>query len=46
LDPDAREALNWIRDQVSERTYYNWQRAAASLIARDLQDLHRHHSTG
>ncbi|MGF1470470.1 MAG: hypothetical protein ACFB50_01860 [Rubrobacteraceae bacterium] len=35
-DPAAREALAWFRDTVPERTFYNWQNAAARLVARDL----------
>ena len=35
-DPVAREALAWFRDTVPERTLYNWQNAAARLVARDL----------
>jgi hypothetical protein len=36
LDPPAREALEWLRTQVPERTLHNWQTAAARLVARDL----------
>ena len=35
-DPAAREALEWFRTRVPERTLYNWQNAAAGLVARDL----------
>ena len=37
LDPAAREALAWLRDSVPERTLYNWQTAAARLVAADLR---------
>ncbi len=36
-DPVAREALEWFRTAVPERTLYNWQNTAAKLIARDLR---------
>jgi hypothetical protein len=35
--PAAREALDWFSTQVPERTLYNWQTAAATLVARDLR---------
>ncbi|NDJ59689.1 MAG: hypothetical protein GYB67_01110 [Chloroflexi bacterium] len=38
LDADARAALEWFRTYVPERTLYNWQTAAAKLIAQDLRD--------
>jgi len=37
LDPDARRALEWFARQVPERTLYNWQNAAAKLVATDLR---------
>ncbi len=37
----SREALDWFRQQVPERTLYNWQNAAAKLIARDLKERSR-----
>ncbi|MDP9371815.1 MAG: hypothetical protein M3Q65_05055, partial [Chloroflexota bacterium] len=37
LDPAARAALEWFRAAVPERTLYNWQTAAAKLVARDLR---------
>jgi hypothetical protein len=37
LDPVARQALEWLATQVPERTLYNWQRAAARLVAADLR---------
>ena len=37
LDPAARQALGWFRADVPERTLYNWQTAAAKLVARDLR---------
>lgn len=37
LDPSARQALDWLRQEVPERTLYNWQSAAAQLVAQDLQ---------
>ena len=33
-----KEALEWFRAQVPERTLYNWQNAAAKLIAQDLRE--------
>jgi hypothetical protein len=38
LDPAQREALNWFRHSVPERTLYNWQSTAAQLVARDLKE--------
>lgn len=35
-DPAARDALEWLRSSVPERTLYNWQNAAAKLVAHDL----------
>lgn len=37
LDPPAQAALEWFRSQVPERTLYNWQTAAAKLVAYDLR---------
>ncbi|MEL7235228.1 MAG: hypothetical protein AAGK74_12070 [Chloroflexota bacterium] len=37
LDEEARAVLDWMRAQVPERTLYNWQNAAAELIAKDLR---------
>ena len=42
-DPVAREALAWFREQVPERTLYNWQTAAAKLIAHDLRSRNDSH---
>lgn len=39
LDPAAAEALDWFQSQVPERTLYNWQSAAARLIAQDIREL-------
>ena len=38
LDPVAREALDWFQTYVPERTLYNWQTAAARLVAQDLRE--------
>ena len=35
--PAEREALEWFRSTVPERTLYNWQNSAARLIAADLR---------
>jgi len=37
LGADAQSALDWFRASVPERTLYNWQNAAARLIAQDLR---------
>lgn len=37
-DKTHQEALTWFRSQVPERTLYNWQNVAASLIAKDLRE--------
>jgi len=36
LDPAAQQALEWFQATVPERTLYNWQSAAAKLVAQDL----------
>lgn len=38
LDEAQQEALAWFRHSVPERTLYNWQSAAAELVARDLKE--------
>jgi hypothetical protein len=38
LDPAAEEALDWFRTTVPDRTLYNWQSAAAELVAQDLAE--------
>ena len=37
-DEEYEEVLDWFRTQVPERTLYNWQTAAARLVARDLRE--------
>ncbi|MCP4598957.1 MAG: hypothetical protein GY847_00175 [Proteobacteria bacterium] len=37
-DPATQEAMDWFRTYVPERTLYNWQNAAAMLIAQDLRE--------
>lgn len=37
LDQSTQEALAWFQTSVPERTLYNWQNAAAKLIAHDLK---------
>lgn len=39
---DYQDVLVWFRSQVPERTLYNWQTAAACLVARDLRERSRH----
>ncbi len=36
LDETTQSALAWFQTQVPERTLYNWQNAAALLVARDV----------
>ncbi len=38
LADSEREALQWFRHDVPQRTLYNWQTAAAELVARDLRE--------
>lgn len=38
LDPSAQLALDWFQAMVPERTLYNWQNAAAKLVAHDLRE--------
>jgi len=35
-DPASRQALEWFRVDVPERTLHNWQNAATKLVARDI----------
>lgn len=37
-EPHHQEVLNWFRTYVPERTLYNWQNAAAALIAGHLRE--------
>ena len=41
LTPDALKVVEWFRANVPERTFHNWQSAAARLIAQDLRDQMR-----
>jgi hypothetical protein len=41
LDSASRQALDWLQTQVPERTLYNWQNAAARLVAQYLLELHQ-----
>ena len=47
-DLASREALTWFQAQVPERTLYNWQNAAARLVADELRHLNErsHRPTG
>ena len=36
LAPHEKEALEWFRSFVPERTLHNWQNSGARLIASDL----------
>lgn len=36
LDDASQQAYDWLRTQVPERTLYNWQNAAAKLVAQYL----------
>ena len=38
LDEVSRQVLEWFNSMVPERTLYNWQMAAARLVAQDLQE--------
>lgn len=37
VEPAAQQALAWFRSQVPERTLYNWQTAAAVLVAQSIR---------
>lgn len=39
LDAAGQEALDWLRTYVPERTLYNWQNAAAQLVAQYLREI-------
>lgn len=38
FDAPTQSIVQWFREQVPERTLYNWQNKAAQLIARDLRE--------
>jgi len=38
LDSSAQEALEYFRTYVPERTFYNWQKAAVAMVAKDFQE--------
>jgi len=38
FDTSTHAALEWFRTHVPERTLYNWQSAAAKLVAKDLRE--------
>ena len=38
LNEVEKEALEWFRTYVPERTLYNWQNSAAQLVAQDLRE--------
>ncbi|MEZ4671862.1 MAG: hypothetical protein R3E39_28495 [Anaerolineae bacterium] len=38
VDADTQRVLEWFRIAVPERTLYNWQNAAARLVAQDLRE--------
>lgn len=38
LDSDTQRVLEWFRATVPERTFHNWQKAAARLVAQDLRE--------
>jgi hypothetical protein len=38
LNSDEEMALEWFQSQVPERTLYNWQNAAAKLVAQDIRE--------
>ncbi|MCP4422935.1 MAG: hypothetical protein GY803_00440 [Chloroflexi bacterium] len=41
LNTAVQQALNWFRADIPQRTLYNWQNAAAKLVAQDLQEQSR-----
>lgn len=41
LDKTSRQALEWFRSQVPERTLYNWQNAGAKLVAQYLREVEK-----
>ena len=40
LSAEQQKILEWFRTTVPERTLYNWQSAAARLVAANLKDYH------
>lgn len=41
LDAASEAALRWLQAEVPERTLYNWQAAAARLVAQDVRERSR-----
>jgi hypothetical protein len=41
MDTAVQAALTWFRREIPQRTLYNWQNAAARLIAQDLREQSR-----
>lgn len=37
-DESVKHVLDWFRAEIPQRTLYNWQNAAAQLVARDLRE--------
>jgi hypothetical protein len=46
LPPAQQDALEWFQTYVPERTLYNWQTAAAKLVAQHLREQARVHQAG
>lgn len=45
METAVQPTLDWLRSQVPQRTLYNWQNAAAKLIAQDLRERASLHLT-
>jgi hypothetical protein len=41
VDMATQKALEWFRTEIPQRTLYNWQNAAAKLVAQDLRERTR-----
>ncbi len=41
METAVRQALRWFRAEIPQRTLYNWQNAAAKLVAQDIREQSR-----
>lgn len=38
MDTAVQQAYDWFRQEIPQRTLYNWQNAAAKLVAQDIRE--------
>jgi hypothetical protein len=46
LEAGHKQVLEWFQNQVPERTLYNWQSAAARLVAQHIRELSAEQADG